>query len=212
MTSIILTNNQLNPTAHWTVPLAENFIPKSYYLDLFDQNGYDLTDLEKFYAEKNCTPTQPHRSHRTALKQPWFVQQYQEDGPILNHSLLFERKGYAGEALSQLKMWSKYFSRAFQLISLRPKWGLDFSMDYVDCYGNCFELLHWEYDGFDYNEIQAVKNAIEPILLNIDWDDAAQQLIAHKDQWHHLGFFEQSDWKCNYFGVPKERFKMVAWD
>ena len=67
-------------------------------------------------------------------------------------------------------------------------------MDYVDCYGNCFELLHWEYDGFEYNEIQAVKNAIEPILLNIDWDDAAQQLIAHKDQWHHLGFFEQSDY------------------
>ena len=48
-------------------------------------------------------------------------------------------------------------------------------------------------------------------LASIDWDHAGEQMLLHKDKWHHLGFFEQSDWKCNFFGIPKERFKMVIW-
>ena len=212
MQNLMLANYQLDAEGYWNKPLPDNFYPRSHHLDLFDQNGYDLTELEKLYAQANHAETNTHRSHRTAIKRPWFMQKYQDDGAILNHSLLFERKGYAGDALSQLRMWSKSFTRAYQLISLRPKWGLDFSMDYVDYQGNCFELLHWEFDGFDYQEIQAAKNTIEPILLNIDWNDAAQHMIRRKDEWHHLDFFGQSDWKCNYFGVPRERFKMVAWD
>jgi hypothetical protein len=61
------------------------------------------------------------------------------------------------------------------------------------------------------HEIEAVRKTIEPILAAIDWNDAGQQILAQKDQWHHLDFFAQSDWKCQYFGVPKERFKMVSW-
>jgi hypothetical protein len=84
-------------------------------------------------------------------------------------------------------------------------------MDYVDRSGNTFEVLHWEWDSFNYDEIQLVKQQIEPILSNIDWQDAGKEILKYKDQWHHLSFFGQSDWKCNYFGIPKEQFKMVAW-
>jgi hypothetical protein len=84
-------------------------------------------------------------------------------------------------------------------------------MDYVDRAGNVFEVLHWEWDSFDYEEIQAVKLEIEPVLKAIDWQDAAQNILTNKDSWHHLDFFSQSAWKCNYFGIPEERFKMVAW-
>ena len=94
---------------------------------------------------------------------------------------------------------------------MRPKWGLDFSMDYADYDGNVFEILHWEYDGFDYDEIQAAKLTAQDKFCMIDWDHAGQQVLAHKDQWHHLDFFAQSDWKCNFFGIQRERFKMVIW-
>jgi hypothetical protein len=84
-------------------------------------------------------------------------------------------------------------------------------MDYVDDEGNAFEILHWEWDSFNYEEICAVKDKIEPVLLKINWDQAAQDLIKYKDNWHSLNFFDQSDWKCNFFGIPKEQFKMVIW-
>jgi hypothetical protein len=84
-------------------------------------------------------------------------------------------------------------------------------MDYVDRSGNSFEVLHWEYDGFDYEEVQVRKLQVQAKFATIDWDDAAIELLKYKEKWHHLDFFAQSDWKCNYFGVPKERFKMVIW-
>ena len=212
MKDVVLTDNTWDSKGYWSKPLPGYFAPKIYHLELFDQNGYDLTELEKLFAEVNHTEYKTHRSHRFAIKQPWFDQSDKIEGAILNHSLLFERKAYEGEALGQLKMWTKYFPRIWQLIRLRPKWGLDFSMDYADCYGNVFEILHWEYDGFNYNELMEVKETVEPILKDIDWEDAAQSILKRKNEWHHLDFFEQSAWKCDYFGITRERFKMVSWE
>ena len=94
---------------------------------------------------------------------------------------------------------------------MRPKWGMDISVDYVDADGNVFELLHWEYDGFNYQEIADKKTHIEKFLLAVDWNSAAAEMIRRKSDWHHLGFFEQSAWKTEFFGMEKERFKMVLW-
>jgi hypothetical protein len=209
MKDLILTDNQFNPEGYWTEPVGKLiFIPTYEDVDLFDQNGYDLTILEQHFMSTNALE---HRSHRHAVKQDWFQQKLKLEGAVLNHSLLFERKAYAGAAREQLVRWSRDLPLVNKIVSIRPKWGLDFSMDYVDRSGNAFEILHWEYDGFDYNEIQSVKEYIEPVLLNIDWDDAGKEILNHKDQWHHLDFFAQSDWKCQYFGIPRERFKMVIW-
>lgn len=212
MRDLTVTNNQLSQQGYWNNPLQDDtFVPSAKDLFLFDQNGYDLTELEKQFAGVNDSLPILHRSHRTALKQDWFVQPSKINGAILNHSLMFERKAYGGAALDQLKAWASTMPIVHLLIAIRPKWGLDFSIDWVDHNGNAFEVLHWEYDGFDYEEIIDMKSFVEPRLLNIDWDDAGKQILKHKDEWHHLGFFAQSDWKCNYFEIPKERFKMVIW-
>ena len=210
--TIKLSDCSFDPNGYWDKPVEKIvFIPTAEDVALFDQNGYDLTDLEKHYAYSNWSKPKKHREHRVALKQSWFTQEYTIEGAVLNHSLLFERKGYTGAALEELKYWSKTLPLVNKLISLRPKWGLDFSMDWVDREGNAFEVLHWEWDSFNYEEVETVRKTIEPILLSIDWQDAGQQILKQKDQWHHLDFFAQSDWKCCYFGIPKEQFKMVAW-
>lgn len=210
--TIKLSKNTFDPNGYWDKPISKLvFLPTAEDLALFDQNGYDLTELEKHFASSNCAGPDSHRCHRTALKKPWFEQSYAIEGPVLNHSLLFERKAYTGDALEQLKMWSNKLPLIHKLLAMRPKWGLDFSMDYVDREGNAFEILHWEWDCFSYEEIAAVKAKIEPILLGIDWNQAAKDLIKYKDNWHSLNFFDQSDWKCNFFGIPKEQFKMVIW-
>jgi hypothetical protein len=209
---VVITNNEFDPNGYWDKPVEKIvYLPTAEDLALFDQNGYDLTDLEKHYAYSNWTKPKKHREHRVALKQPWFTQEYTVEGPHLNHSYLFERKAYTGAALEELKFWAKTLPLVNKLIAMRPKWGLDFSMDYVDHEGNSFEILHWEWDSFNYEEILAVKAAVEPKILAIDWAQAAKDLIKYKDNWHTLDFFAQSDWKCNFFGIPKEQFKMVIW-
>ena len=209
---IKLTNNQFNANGYWNKPVDKMvFIPLKEDIDLFDQNGYDLTVIEQHFARSNNARYTWHREHIRCIKQDWFTQDNCIEGAVLNHSNLFERKGYTGPALDQLKYWAKTLPLVYKVAALRPKWGLDFSMDYVDRKGNAFEVLHWEWDSFDYIEVECIRKIIEPRLLEIDWDDAAQEILKHKDQWHHLDFFAQSDWKCRYFGIPKERFKMVTW-
>lgn len=210
---LTLTDNRLDPNGYWDHPIEKLlYQPTVDDLDLFDQNGYDLTPLEQHFAYGNKVKPKKHREHLRAIKQDWFTQADKIEGAVLNHSLLFERKGYAGLALKELQLWAKDLPLINKVIALRPKWGLDFSMDYVDRQGNAFEVLHWEYDGFDYEEIEVIKRQMEPKLAAIDWDDAALDMLKHKDQWHHLDFFEQSHWKCQHFGIPNERFKMVAWN
>jgi len=145
------------------------------------------------------------------LRQTWFEDDSPEHGAHINHAVMFERKGYSGEALQQLTTWAGYRPQFHKLIAMRPKWGLDFSIDYADRDGNVFELLHWEYDGFQYDEIQAKKTKMEEFLINQDWPDRARVMLTRKEEWHGLGFFEQSEWKTRFFGIEKERFKMVLW-
>jgi len=186
--------------------------PPKEAVEYFDQNGYDLTKLEQLYAVANGANTTPHRnSEHITLRQTWFTDDAPESGPHINHALMFERKGYSGDALRQLETWASYRPQFHKLIAMRPKWGLDFSIDYADRDGNVFELLHWEYDGFEYNEIADKKEKMEEFLLNQDWPDRARVMLKRKSEWHGLGFFEQSEWKTRFFGIDKERFKMVLW-
>jgi len=209
---LVLTTNTLDSEGYWTKPIDKiTFMPIPADVALFDQNGYDLTDLEQHYANANLTPADFHR-YRRSLKKSWFTQAEKNCYDVLNHSLIFERKGYAGAAREQLLKWAKTNPMVHKLLALRPKWGLDFSIDWVDPDGNAFEIFHWEYDGFDYDEIQVRKLQVQAKIATTDWHHAGQQMLQHKDQWHHLEFFEQSAWKCKYFGIPNERFKMVAWE
>jgi hypothetical protein len=211
MAPIYLSENKFDHNGFWELPIGKRFPPIAKDFALFDQNGYDLTPIEQQYAVINRTNYSNHREHQLAIKRPWYLQEDSVDGPVLNHSLIFERKGYAGAARDELKNWAGLVPLCYKLINLRPKWGLDFSLDYVDRQGNCFEIVHWEYDCFDVNEAEDIKSVTEDIIKDIDWEDGAKYLIKHHDQWIDLDFFAQSAWKCNYFGIVEERFKVVAW-
>ena len=209
-----LTDNRFNTDPCWTERIKSVFAcPPKEAVEFFDQNGYDLTKLEQLYAVANGANTTRHRnSEHITLRQTWFTDDSPESGPHINHAVMFERKGYSGEALQQLTTWAGYRTQFHKLIAMRPKWGLDFSIDYADREGNVFELLHWEYDGFEYNEIADKKAQMEEFLVNQDWTDRARVMIERKEEWHGLDFFEQSEWKTQFFGIDKERFKMVIWN
>ena len=211
MQDLKLTDNKFDPNPYWSRPLSSKRPLAFLDTDVFDQNGYDLCSVEQMYADINLSYKERVRNHRIALRQSWMIQNYKKSGAVLNHANLFERKGYENEALNQLKEWAQEYPIYYRLINIRPKWGLDFSMDYYDYDGNTFEVLHWEYDGFDYNEINDKKQEVEQYLVNMDWDDAAKEILKRKDEWYSLDFFAQSDYKCNFFGIGNERWKMVIW-
>jgi hypothetical protein len=207
-----LTDYEFNASPVWSTPIDHNYTPLYEDVELFDQNGYDLTPLEKMYAEANGQQGRWHRPNHFALKYDWFTAENVTTGAHINHALCFERKGYTGEARAQLQAFAKTNHLVHKILQMRPKWGLDISIDYADAQGNVFEVLHWEWDGFDYKEVHDKKKQIEPFLLSVDWTDAARKILARKDEWHHLGFFEQSAWKTQFFGIERERFKMVLWE
>ncbi|GAA5080758.1 hypothetical protein [Lysobacter panacisoli] len=215
MNDLTLIATQLNPEPFYRKRLA-NFrvpVPGPEYVELFDQGGYDLSPLEKLFAAANGQKFCAHREHRHAIRSTWLVSpSTKNDGAVLNHALLLERKGFAGEALDQLKDWAQANPLMYKLVKLRPKWGLDFSMDYADRDGNVFEVLHFEYDSFVYEEIQTRVGKYTEYFMSVDWDDCAKRVLAHRDEWIDLGFEAQSAWKCDFFGIEHERFKMVAWE
>lgn len=208
---LVLTDNIFDPKATWDNPIEKYTHPASNCVDLFDTNGYDLTDLEQDYAEVN-TPVAYHR-YKRALKYSWFkTTEPIIEGVHINHALLFERKAYGGLALDQLKDWNKELPLVSKLTKIRSKWGIDLAIDYVDREGNVFEVFHYEWDDFHYENVMAAKEKIEKLALNIDWKDAAKQLLKRRDEWATLPFFEQSEWKCRYYGIEPEKFKIIIWN
>lgn len=207
-----LTSNNLNDERYWTNPIPEKILDGlgARELSLFDQNGYDLTYVEVQYATANGYEPKSHR-YLFTCKDTWFKDMDPKtSGPHLNHADIYFRHGFSGEALDQLKEKAKENPLFNKFIKMRPKWGVDISVDYADN-NHVFELMHFEWDGFDFDIVNDMKLHVEELVLSIDYEEKAKEMISRKDEWHHLGFFEQSDWKQKFWNLPKENFKEVIW-
>jgi len=212
MKKVVLHPTGFDTKMRWDIPLRNIKVLDNYDgLDLFDQNGFHLTKVEQAYADVNGYPLQIRRAE-TVLRQNWMSMVGDKYGAHFNHCDLFERKGYTGKALDQLKEYAQYNPLLWKLIKMNPKYGIDVSIDYVDDEGNVFEVFHFEWDGFEFSSVAEKKVLIENLVLTTDWDEKAKELLARKDEWYDLEFFEQSKWKTDFYGLPPEKFKQVIWE
>ena len=103
---MILTDNKLNKKAYFTEPTLDiDVLIDKNSVDLFDQNGYHLTKAEQAYLKYNgYKPIE--RRHEDCLRYDWLVWDKRE-GAHINHSDLFERKGFSKDAKQQLLEISK---------------------------------------------------------------------------------------------------------
>jgi hypothetical protein len=178
-------------------------------VDLFDQNGYHLTKAEQAFLGYNGYQI-IERRHEDCMRYDWMLWD-KRDGAHINHSDIFERKGFSSDALEQLYSIAPTNPMLYKLIKMKPKWGIDISIDYISP-DAVFEVFHYEWDSFDYEQVMEKKLEIEKFLLNLDWDDVAKDLWKKKDDWFFLDFFEQTKWKTDYFNLSPEKFKNVIWD
>lgn len=208
---MILTDNKLHREAYFLDPTEDIEVLKNpNSVDLFDQNGYHLTKAEQAFLVCNGYQ-QVERRHEDCMRYDWFTWD-KRDGAHINHSDLFERKGFKSVAKEQLEyIAQEYNPMLYKLVKMKPKWGIDISIDYVSK-DAVFEVFHYEWDSFEYDAVIEKKLEIEKFILNLDWDDVAKSLWKIRDQWYNLDFFEQTQWRTDYFGLSPEKFKNVIWN
>lgn len=208
--SIKIAQTALDKQAYFTNPIEDvSILRDRTSVDLFDQNGYHLTKAEQAYLSYNGYEPIARR-HEDCLRYDWLLWD-KKDGAHINHSDIFERKGFASTAKEQLVAMSEYNPMLWKLIKMKPKWGIDISIDYVSEL-KCFEVFHYEWDSFIYEEVIEKKLEIEKFILNLDWDQTAIDLWKVKHEWINLDFFEQTQWRTDFFGLEPEKFKNVIWE
>ena len=178
-------------------------------VDLFDQNGYHLTKAEQAFLTRNGYEPIIRR-HEDCLRHDWIISD-KRDKAHINHSDLFERKGFKDCALEQLNALAEYNPMLYKLTKMKPKWGIDISIDYISP-DAVFEVFHYEWDSFEYEAVMEKKLEIEQFVLNLDWDSVALDLWKKRDEWINLNFFEQTKWRTDFFGLSPEKFKNVIWE
>jgi hypothetical protein len=207
---MILTENKLHKDAYFNNSTEDiGVLRDQTSIDLFDQNGYHLTKAEQAFLSYNgYRPIE--RRHEDCLRYDWLVWD-KRDGAHINHSDLFERKGFDDHAKEQLLAFADINPMLYKLIKMKPKWGIDISIDYVS-EDAVFEVFHYEWDSFEYDAVVEKKLEIEKFVLNLDWDEVAKDLWKKKEQWYNLNFFDQTQWRTDYFGLSPEKFKNVIWE
>ena len=167
----------------------------------FDKDGYEVpTPLEYLHYEANGVELNREIQYHIAPVQEWYTDiESSEHGLVLDHCMLLTRYAFAGEAREQLVEVSKNRPILQKLLNIKPKWGIDFSLDYVT-HNIVMEVIHIEQDFDSINAAQDAKNRLESIIDNTDWYDGAMKLWTKRDEWMHLSSDDQSDYKAQFFG------------
>ena len=197
---------ETNP--YYYKPCSEDVLSDDPTLD-FDPNGFGLTELEIELIKANDGKF--YRPDYLTQKIDWLAQPLTKSGIVLNHSFILYRRAYDGNAADFLWKLAQKDPRIHRVLQQRPRFGLDICVEYIQPDGTIFEVLHWEYDSINPEEIEYFRNLYQDKFLNTDWEHAAQQLLNKKSEWHHLPWFPQSKYKCDYFGVIPENFGQVLW-
>lgn len=182
-----------NPTCTRSVDIikADDF---KYY----DKDGFELNFAEqKFYAEMGHPIWHSILNHH-CWQEPWFELEKDNTFLILDHSMFLCRCNYEQAAADQLKSLKSIIPSTDFLLRTKRKWGFDFALDAVTKDGTVYEVLHIEYDSYDFDRFKNHMISFEWNVRHTDWIDAANRIWAMKNQWEYLAGFDQNHWKAEY--------------
>ncbi len=164
----------------------------------YDKDGFELNQAEqKFYAAMGHPINDPILNHH-CWQETWFELESDKLNLILDHSMFLCRCNYEKEAAEQLQKLKQHIPLADYLLKTKRKWGFDFALDAVAQDGSVFEVLHVEYDHYDYEQFKNRMICFEYTVRHTDWQDAAVQVWNQRDQWQTLTGFDQNHWKAGY--------------
>jgi len=191
---------RFNSDPYLRKPIQRQLVETLPFKD-FDKDGYEVpTPLEHLHYEANGVELNREIQFHIAPVQEWYHDVEQsEHGLVLDHCMLLTRYAFAGEARDQIIEVSKTRPILQKLLNIKPKWGIDFSLDYVT-HEVVMEVIHIEQDFDNVDEAAQAKESLEQIIDNTDWYDGAMRLWQRKDEWINLSSDDHSDYKAQFFG------------
>lgn len=198
--NLVNLNPVFNPDPYLTVPINRNLV-ETLPLDHFDKDGYEVpTLLERKHYEAQGIDLNTEIQYHIAPAQEWFIDtEKSEHILVLDHCMLLTRYAFAGAAREQLEAVKKNRPILNKLLGIKPKWGIDFSLDFID-HSGCMEIIHIEQDFDNINDAVEAKNRLEKIIENTDWYEGACKLMERQDEWINLSSDDHSDYKAQFFG------------
>jgi len=183
-----------------TTPIQRHLVETLPFKD-FDKDGYEVpTPLEHLHYEANGVELNREIQYHIAPVQEWYWDtESSEHGLVLDHCMLLTRYAFAGEAREQIIEVSKNRPILQKLLNIKPKWGIDFSLDYVT-HNIVMEVIHIEQDFDTLEEAYRAKERLENIIDTTDWYDGAMQLWQRKDESINLSSDDHSNYKAQFFG------------
>jgi hypothetical protein len=183
-----------------TNPIQRHLVETLPFKD-FDKDGYEVpTPLEYLHYEANGIELNREIQYHIAPVQEWYTDtESSEHGLVLDHCMLLTRYAFAGDARDQIQEVSKHRPILQKLLNIKPKWGIDFSLDFVT-HDIVMEVIHIEQDFDNIDDALNAKERLERIINNTDWYDGAMRLYQRKDEWINLSSDDHSDYKAQFFG------------
>lgn len=181
--------------------LIKDELVRSLSLDHFDKDGYEVPALlERHYYQAQGVDLNNEIQYHIAPVQEWYRDTtHSESGLVLDHCMLLTRYAFAGAARHQLELAVHDRPILRKLLNIKPKWGIDFSLDYVS-HDIVMEVIHIEQDFDNLDDANEAKERLEHIIENTDWLQGAHDLIKCKHEWENLSSDDHSDYKAQYFG------------
>lgn len=169
----------------------------------FDKDGFDLNEFEQFLHRENGISLNSSLN-RCSYQVPWILEPLTSPRIRIDHSYAVARYGYAGKLYDQIKDWSRHDGQLFKLLQLKPKWGFDINLEYVDYVNSTvLDVFHLEEDYFDYSQFITRKHQIELFIAGIDWEKTAHELLANIHEWRNLCGDDENDYKARHVGLKR---------
>ena len=121
---------KINEYPYITKPLTSEQLRASSLLN-FQQDGFNLTPLERLYHLRNEININENINKAAAAQR--FIYDNIEMAPLyVDYSFIYTRYAYAGDAREQIRMYSRMRPEIKQLLNLKPRYGISFKISYMD--------------------------------------------------------------------------------